>query len=790
MTKAAFIFLGFAALVFNPGSAPAQDNAAIGAADTEAVRRQADTLVLRQKLVDAGNEAQRGDTVGAAKLFQDACILAENIGSGIPEETTRAVAGLTATRLALARVAQNRGDLREADTQLKQILNEEKKLKVAPDLNEVQAFKKHNDELLVAYRGRIPDAETVDKIPQVVSDKVAASTLVQDGKVFYEMGKFDEAEIKLTQALQMDPDNRPATYYLDLIKQAKIHRDIINHNTDTQDRMEHVEKQWTLPKVTANIPAPNAYATNTLVWTGPGRQIIMSKLQHIHLDSVSFDGLPLSEVLKQLQAQCKIRDPERKGINFLINNNPDNSGQDLAAPTAGGFGLGGGVGGGGFGGGIGGGVGAGRYGNGGGVAGGAPNIDPNTGLPVAPAAEGGASDQPDVGTFTIKIPSLDDVTLQQVLDAIITVSDHPLKYSIQDFAVIFQAKGAETPQLITRTFKVDPNTFYSGLTSVSSYPLGFNSGSSSGGSGGGGGGSSGGNNFSTPVGVVNAFAGSGQNRSSGTTGGSGGGGGGGSQTGAGSLLNSTTGGGGQGGAGGGSALGSGGGGQNQGGLDYITVQTSAATPSQVAARFFISLGVNLAYPNGKAVFFNDRLGYLFVKATETDLDTIEQALQVLNQVPPQVHIKARFIEVSQSDDKQLGFDWYLGQFNLGDNKNIVAQGGNAGSLTTSSGGAFPTTSSGGAIATTGNQLFNSGLSSGTGSSTATITGIMTDPNFQVVLHALETRSGVENLGEPEITVLSGRQTQMRATTVKSIIVGVSFTQGQSATTTTGTSSTP
>ena len=55
------------------------------------------------------------------------------------------MAGLTATRLALARAAENQGDLREADTQLKQILNAEKKLKVAPDFAEVRAFvKKHN----------------------------------------------------------------------------------------------------------------------------------------------------------------------------------------------------------------------------------------------------------------------------------------------------------------------------------------------------------------------------------------------------------------------------------------------------------------------------------------------------------------------------------------------------------------------------------------------------------------------------------------------------------------------
>ena len=70
---------------------------------TEAVMRQANTLVLRQKLADAKGEAQRGDIVGAAKLYQEACALAESIGSGIPEETTEAVAGLTSNRLALAR---------------------------------------------------------------------------------------------------------------------------------------------------------------------------------------------------------------------------------------------------------------------------------------------------------------------------------------------------------------------------------------------------------------------------------------------------------------------------------------------------------------------------------------------------------------------------------------------------------------------------------------------------------------------------------------------------------------
>jgi Flp pilus assembly secretin CpaC len=62
---------------------------------------------------------------------------------------------------------------------------------------------------------------------------------------------------------------------------------------------------------------------------------------------------------------------------------------------------------------------------------------------------------------------------------------------------------------------------------------------------------------------------------------------------------------------------------------------------------------------------------------------------------------------------------------------------------------------------------------------------LTDPNFRVALQALEQRSGVETLGEPEVTTTSGRQTQMRATSVVTVVIGLNFQQGQSATTTTG-----
>jgi hypothetical protein len=113
----------------------------------------------------------------------------------------------------------------------------------------------------------------------------------------------------------------------------------------------------------------------------------------------------------------------------------------------------------------------------------------------------------------------------------------------------------------------------------------------------------------------------------------------------------------------------------------------------------------------------------------------------------------------------------------------VGQGGNPGSLTVPVSaanpiGAFPGATLANTVADQGQKLFSSGLSSGTaGSTTAAITGILTDPNFQVVLHALQSRTGVENLGEPEATTISGRQTQMRATSIITVVTGLNFQQG-------------
>ena len=135
----------------------------------------------------------------------------------------------------------------------------------------------------------------------------------------------------------------------------------------------------------------------------------------------------------------------------------------------------------------------------------------------------------------------------------------------------------------------------------------------------------------------------------------------------------------------------------------------------MARSFFGTLGVNLNLP-GKSVFYNDGMRELFVRATPRDMNTIEEAIQAFNLPPPQIHIKARFLEVPKGTLVGLN--------------NII-------SFT--------------------NQFAPSNQVAG-------LVGILTDKNLRTVLRNLVARPGIETLAEPEVVTASGRQTQMRATT--------------------------
>jgi hypothetical protein len=158
---------------------------------------------------------------------------------------------------------------------------------------------------------------------------------------------------------------------------------------------------------------------------------IESRLEEILLNEVMFDGLPLSEVLKFLDEESRIRDPDKRGINFLINPN----GPPVIASQA---------------------------------------VDPTTGQPIAlPSHE-----PVDMNSVIIRFNlPLRNIRLKDVLDAIVKVADKPIEYSVEEYGVVFSqslnpstgspsaltSRSPEQGQLEVRTFMVDTNTFLAGL---------------------------------------------------------------------------------------------------------------------------------------------------------------------------------------------------------------------------------------------------------------------------------------------------------------------------------------
>lgn len=203
--------------------------------------------------------------------------------------------------------------------------------------------------------------------------------------------------------------------------------------------------------------------------------------------------------------------------------------------------------------------------------------------------------------------------------------------------------------------------------------------------------------------------------------------------------------------------------------------------------FFQSVGVDLSPQNGKNVFFNDREGTLLVRATAQELDLVEAAIQILNIAPPEVNIKVKFVEVTQNDSRALGFDWYLGNFLMG-NGTMGMQGGTApafaGQPTSANPvGSFPDNPGANSAGQSDiSQLLTSGLRNGNGNlipgapAVATLSGILTDPQFRVVLRALEQRDGADLLNEGQVTTLSGRQTQIQVADLQTIVITASVNQ--------------
>ena len=95
-----------------------------------------------------------------------------------------------------------------------------------------------------------------------------------------------------------------------------------------------------------------------------------------------------------------------------------------------------------------------------------------------------------------------------------------------------------------------------------------------------------------------------------------------------------------------------------------------------AKEFLESQGVQ--FPPGTSAHFLPQSSRLIVRNTADNLELVDAIVeQACAASPKQVEIEAKFVEINQNNLKELGFDWLLGQFNIGNHK-VFGSGGTSG----------------------------------------------------------------------------------------------------------------
>jgi general secretion pathway protein D len=200
-----------------------------------------------------------------------------------------------------------------------------------------------------------------------------------------------------------------------------------------------------------------------------------------------------------------------------------------------------------------------------------------------------------------------------------------------------------------------------------------------------------------------------------------------------------------------------------------------------AREFLEQRGVS--FPEGASASYIPGANLLVVLNTVENLTLVDSLVDdASSAAPKQVEIQVKMIEVSESRFQELGFDWLLGQFNVPGSDRIFASGGTTGNQSDTAPAAkdFPFTTPGSGNIPIGVNPITAGLrSSGAilgkpsidgllghvqtpaiesrSPGVFAVSGVFTDPQFQVVLRALSQSKGVDLMAAPSIVTKSGQR---------------------------------
>lgn len=222
---------------------------------------------------------------------------------------------------------------------------------------------------------------------------------------------------------------------------------------------------------------------------------------------------------------------------------------------------------------------------------------------------------------------------------------------------------------------------------------------------------------------------------------------------------------------------------------FAAANTTATTSGLIARKSALEIlkAQGIPFPEGSSAVFNPVTSQLIVKNTQPNLDLVEAFVDAIKtDAPKQIYITSKFVEVSQKNTDELGFDWLLGGWggevlagggtdgNSGLNSNTMDYPATFNPLTTFDpvtgavvSRAISPVSRGlrtGSRAITGNAIdatIAEGIGGQIGASEApgvfSLAGVLTNPQFGVVIRALAQRKGADLMSAPSVTTKGGQR---------------------------------
>lgn len=380
-------------LFANPASA--QD--ALGIADREIARRQADVVQADQLLKKGERAAANKDFEAAYLAYLDALDKIPS-GSATSGQRSDVVSQFSGVALQYAESLIDQGRYTDAERVAKTIL--------LP-----QYDPQNRAAVRLLSRLEQPDHFNKTVTPQFAADREQVKKLLMEAQGFFDAGRFDLAMKRYEQVLLVDRYNSAARVGMERLNKKRSEFDAASYN-ETRSRLLWLsDEAWERP-VNKNLKARATESGSSARTNERGTEAITAKLNRIIIPKIELRDTSVREAVEYLKQRSRDLDTstqdgqQKRGVNIVLKLNPS---AQPAAQTEGAEGAA------------------------------APD--------AAPAIIGGSAD-------TLVTMTLSHVPLIEAL-RYLTEQAH-LKYKIEPYAVSIVPVTENTTEMVTREFSVPP----------------------------------------------------------------------------------------------------------------------------------------------------------------------------------------------------------------------------------------------------------------------------------------------------------------------------------------------